>query len=229
MLEIIHGAEFSQRTRALDASCGEGVFLRVAGERGKVAADCLLGSDLDEALDEGWRRDSLLKHARLHIANGLLDQPACGVRAGASDPLVGKPPFAGKGVRDRRRLLDAVDTTVAAPEPDFFGALGVQDRSAPFDPPLTPPERVELDRLAKQLGRYTCWRLSEELTGNGEIDAPDASGLDDSFSGRGESRWRNRRVPVVRRAAWRTSRTSHALVQNRRGERRSEAWRGGAS
>jgi hypothetical protein len=47
-----------------------------------------------------------------------------------------------------------------------------QGRPTPVGPPLKPQERAKLDRLAKQLGRYACWRLTKETENTGaEIGA----------------------------------------------------------
>src|SRR6266567_2939740 len=50
MLEVIHGRRFHADTRLVDPACGEGVFLRVAHERGGLPANSLFGADIDEAL-----------------------------------------------------------------------------------------------------------------------------------------------------------------------------------
>lgn len=183
LLEIIHGKKFSRHTRVIDPACGEGVFLRVAADRGTIAADCLFGADIDEALSEGWRADARLKHAHLLVANGLLDQPDRGVRAGSFDLVVGNPPFAGNGVRDLLRLLDDAESSAAMPETDLFGALVLQERPAPIGPPLTPPERAQLDQLAKALGRYACWRLTKETQENDESEPASEPVSSDLFAG----------------------------------------------
>src|SRR6266853_2104761 len=76
LLEVIHGKRFHTSTRVIDPACGEGVFLRVAHERGGLPAKSLFGADIDEALAPGWRRDPLLREATMAVANGLLDDPA---------------------------------------------------------------------------------------------------------------------------------------------------------
>src|SRR5213594_2821368 len=60
-LEILHGASFGRQIRVIDPACGDGVFLRIAHERGRVSAKTLFGADIDETLADGWRIDSLLK------------------------------------------------------------------------------------------------------------------------------------------------------------------------
>jgi len=101
--------------------------------------------------------------------------------------VAGNPPFAGKGVRDLLRLLDETDGLGAAPETDLFGALVLQERPAPIGPPLKPRERAKLDQLAKQLGRYACWRLSKD-TENGEAETTRAARADELFVSQGDKR-----------------------------------------
>jgi hypothetical protein len=180
MLEIIHGGRFERQARVVDPACGEGVFLRVAAERGQVAAGCLFGADIDERLEPLWRQNPLLKQMRLFLANGLLDLPEQGLQAGTFDVVAGNPPFAGTGLRDLLRLLDE-PSAAAMPETDLFGALVMQEGPLPAAPPLTPSQRLQLDHLAKALGRYTCWRLSKESSQNGEGEADP----DDLFGGTG--------------------------------------------
>ncbi len=76
LLEVIHGRRFYSNTRLIDPACGEGVFLRVANERGGLPATSLFGADVDEALAPGWRQDPLLRDAHVVVANGLLSQRA---------------------------------------------------------------------------------------------------------------------------------------------------------
>jgi hypothetical protein len=198
MLETIHGARFSPRTRVIDPACGEGVFLRVAGERGKIAADCLFGADIDESLLPVWRRDSLLRQAHLLIANGLLDVHSHGFRAGSFDLVVGNPPFAGKGVRDLLRLLEE---TVYAPadETDLFGEMVLKERPAPAGPPLTVQQRAALDQLAKELSRLICWRLTKEPNGDSEPNGGADAG--ELFCATAESAGRKNGVNDFQRAA----------------------------
>src|SRR6266852_3610350 len=63
LLEVIHGKRFQANTRLIDPACGEGVFLRVAHDRGGLPAKSLSGVDIDEALAPGWRQDPLLRDA----------------------------------------------------------------------------------------------------------------------------------------------------------------------
>src|SRR5258707_27221 len=67
LLEVIHGKPFHLDTRLVDPACGEGVFLRVAHERGGLPARSLFGADIDEALAPGWRQDPLLRDARVAV------------------------------------------------------------------------------------------------------------------------------------------------------------------
>jgi predicted RNA methylase len=194
MLEIIHGSGFSPRTRVIDPACGEGVFLRVAVERGKIAADCLFGADIDETLLPVWRRDPLLRTAHLLVANGLLDVHSRGLRAGSFDLVVGNPPFAGKGVRDLLRLLEETVYAAAVNETDLFGEMVLKERPAPAGPPLTAQERAAMDQLAKELGRYVCWRLAKETNG-------DATGTGELFDIAGESLGRKNGTSDFQRAA----------------------------
>src|SRR5208337_1579563 len=95
LLEVIHGSRFPLNTRLIDPACGEGVFLRVAHERGGLPTKCLFGADIDEALAPGWRQDPLLRGANLLLANGLLDNPQTGIAQGTFNLVVGNPPFSG--------------------------------------------------------------------------------------------------------------------------------------
>src|SRR5204863_3928249 len=105
-LEIIHGGLFPARTRLIDPACGDGVFLRVGHERGNVAADHLFGTDIDETLAPTWRKDLVMDHANVHVANGLIDNRATGIKEGTFDIVVGNPPFSGKGLSELLRLLE---------------------------------------------------------------------------------------------------------------------------
>src|SRR5580704_6094050 len=50
LLEVIHGKRFDAGARFIDPACGEGVFLRIAHERGGLPANNLFGADIDETL-----------------------------------------------------------------------------------------------------------------------------------------------------------------------------------
>jgi hypothetical protein len=182
MSEIIHGARFSKRARVIDPSCGEGVFLRVAAERGKISPDCLFGADIDETLVPLWRHDSVLRGAHLFQANGLLDLPARGLRQASFDLAVGNPPFAGKGVRDLLRFLEESDDNNSSAEMDLFGEMVLNERPAPVVPPLTPQERTRLDQLARELSGYSCWRITKESLENGDTEVSDDANSAELFA-----------------------------------------------
>lgn len=201
MLDIIHPSGFPPQTRVIDPSCGEGVFLQVSAERTRLEPERLFGADIDEALLPLWRRDPILKHAQVFRGNGLLDMPARGFHAGTFDVVVGNPPFAGKGVRDLMRLLEAVDPEASRPEVDLFGAPVLQERLLPAGPPLTAPERAELDQLAKTLGGYACWRLGRKSPDDGEANPVDAEGAEDLFAGSEPAAKRKNGGSEVQRAA----------------------------
>jgi type I restriction-modification system DNA methylase subunit len=121
LLEVIHGGRFQVNTRLIDPACGEGVFLRVAHERGGLPAKNLFGADIDASLAPGWNQDPFLRKANLMLANGLLDDPMNGVRENAFDIVAGNPPFSGKGLRDLLRLLDEpAEGITRHEEQDFF-------------------------------------------------------------------------------------------------------------
>src|SRR2546423_13543882 len=73
MVEIIHGSRFHASARLIDPACGEGIFLRVAHDLGRLPTKNLFGADIDASLVPGWRRDSMLHDVNLVLANGLLD------------------------------------------------------------------------------------------------------------------------------------------------------------
>src|SRR6266404_4821963 len=147
LLEVIHGKRFDASTRLIDPACGEGVFLRVAHERGGLPAKSLFGADIDEALSLGWRQDPLLRNANVVVANGLLDDPASGIVAGAFNVVAGNPPFSGKGLRDLLRLLEESPEGERHEEQELFGASYLREETTPPREPLSRPERAELDRL----------------------------------------------------------------------------------
>lgn len=160
LLEVIHGRRFSPNTRVIDPACGEGVFLRVALERGQMSSKTLFGTDIDASLVSGWRSDPLLRGANVCLANGLLDHPASGVEAGKFQLVVGNPPFSGKGLRDLLRLLEVQEGALHE-EQDFFAPARLKEEP-PSQPPLSQQERLELDRLVRTLCHYSCWRLDTE-------------------------------------------------------------------
>jgi hypothetical protein len=161
LLEVIHGDRFPADTRLIDPACGEGVFLRVARERGRLPAKCLFGADIDQTLALGWHRDQQLHGASLLTANGLLDDPQAGIVEGMFNLVVGNPPFSGKGLRDLLRLLDAPQATALHQEQDLFEASCLKEAAAPSQP-LSSDERAALERLVRTLSQYSCWRLETE-------------------------------------------------------------------
>ncbi len=173
LLEVIHGKRFDASTRLIDPACGEGVFLRVAHERGGLPAKNLYGADIDEALALGWRHDPLLRDANVIVANGLLDDPASGIVAGAFDVVAGNPPFSGKGLRDLLRLLEESPDEARHEAQDLFGASYIKEL-APTREPLSREERLELDRLVRTLSQYSCWRLEREQEAEAEEEAESA-------------------------------------------------------
>jgi hypothetical protein len=174
LLEVIHGRRFSANTRLVDPACGEGVFLRVAHERGGLAAKNLFGADIDPTLVPGWRQDPLLDGANMHLANGLLDDPVNGVEEGTFHVVAGNPPFSGKGLRDLLRLLEEPAEGTRPEEQDFFEASCLREEAAPHRQPLSRQERAELDRLVRTLSRYSCWRLEPEPEEEATDEAEDA-------------------------------------------------------
>ncbi len=162
LLEVIHGKRFYSNTRLIDPACGEGVFLRVANERGGLPATSLFGADVDEALAPGWRQDPLLRDAHVVVANGLLDDPGSGIVASAFNVVAGNPPFSGKGLRDLLRLLEQFPEGIRHEEQDLFGANYLKEEPTPPREPLSRQERAELERLVRTLSQYSCWRLESE-------------------------------------------------------------------
>jgi hypothetical protein len=161
LLEVIHGQRFAPQTRLIDPACGEAVFLRVAHERGGLAAKNLFGSDIDESLLSVWQADPLLRGANVHLSNGLLDDPATGIEAGAFHIAAGNPPFSGKGLRDLLRLL-AETEAARHEEQDLFETACLKEEPHPARQPLSRRERAELERLVRTLSQYSCWRLEAE-------------------------------------------------------------------
>ena len=103
--------------------------------------------------------------ANLLLANGLLDSPEAGIKEGTFDIVAGNPPFGGKGLRDLLRLLEDPRETASQPEQDFFA---VSYSEAAAGPRLSQQDRSELDRLARVLSQYSCWRLGDESQLNDE-------------------------------------------------------------
>ena len=174
LLEVIQGKRFHANTRLIDPACGECVFLRVAHERGGLPAKSLFGTDIDETLAPGWRQDPLLRNANLVVANGLLDDPASGILAGAFNLVAGNPPFGGKGLRDLLRLLEDSAEGARHEEQDLFGASSLKEEAPPPREPLSRQERAELDGLVRTLSQYSCWRLEMEPEEDDKTDEDSA-------------------------------------------------------
>ncbi len=171
LLEVMHGRRFPANTRLIDPACGEGVFLRVAHERGGLPAKYLFGADIDATLAPAWRQDPLLRAANLHLANGLLDDPANGIVESTFNIAAGNPPFSGKGLRDLLRLLEEPGDGARHEEQDFFQANCLKEEAATICPPLSRSERAELDNLVRTLSQFSCWRLEAEADQDVEADA----------------------------------------------------------
>ncbi|MBE0540958.1 MAG: SAM-dependent DNA methyltransferase [Verrucomicrobia bacterium] len=181
LLEVIHGKRFSVNTRLIDPACGEGVFLRVAHERGGLPAKNLFGADIDATLAAGWQRDPLLRSAHIHLVNGLLDEPASGIEEGAFSIAAGNPPFSGTGLRNLLRLLDESESP-RHEEQDFFEAASLKEESPSPRQPLSRQERVELDRLVRTLSQYSCWRLETEPEPDEEVETASAGAPTELFA-----------------------------------------------
>ena len=125
---MIHGTRFDASSRVIDPACGEGVFLRVAHDRGGLPVKNLYGADIDEALAPGWRKDPLLRDANVVVGNGLLDDPTSGIMSGAFNIVAGNPPFSGKGLGDLLRLLEESPEDLRHEEQDLFAASRSEER-----------------------------------------------------------------------------------------------------
>jgi hypothetical protein len=181
LLEVIHGRRFPASTRVIDPACGEGVFLRVAHERGGLPAKSLCGADIDKTLVEGWRRDPLLSAAAVRCINGLLDDAASGMEEGTFDLVTGNPPFSGRGLRDLLRLQEDADIS-RHEEQDFFEKVCLREEPASTRQPLSCQERGELERLLRTLTQYCCWRLETEPAPDEEAEAEPESAPGELFA-----------------------------------------------
>jgi type I restriction-modification system DNA methylase subunit len=182
-LEIIHGGAFPGNMRLIDPACGDGVFLRVAHERGHLPAGRLFGTDIDETLMPAWRHDPLLDGANVHLVNGLVDDPSLDLREGTFDIVAGNPPFSGKGMGDLLRLLEDCEETARHEEQDFFQASCLKEEATTARQPLSRQERAELDRLVRTLSRFDCWRLNAPVAEDDEVDAESVESSTDFFAG----------------------------------------------
>jgi hypothetical protein len=181
LLEVIRGKKFTASTRLIDPACGEGVFLRVAHERGGLPVKCLFGADVDPTLSSGWQCDSLLRGANVHLINGLLDAPATGIEEGTFHVAVGNPPFSGKGLRDLLRLFEE-PKTARLQEQDFFQSSALKEEATSQSQPLSHPERADLERLVRTLSQYSCWRLETEPEPEAETAAESESAPAELFA-----------------------------------------------
>jgi hypothetical protein len=180
-LEIIHGTAFPRTTTWIDPACGEGVFLRVARECGHLSPENLFGTDIDEKLVAAWHADPLLRGTRLQLANGLMDQDAIPISEGSFDMVMGNPPFSGNGLKDLLRLLEYPQGADQHHEPDFFEASSLREETISAWQPVAHQQRVELDRLAKVLSQYACWKLNALPEEEADISAGSPS--TDLFAG----------------------------------------------
>jgi len=181
LLEVIHGKRFPANTRLIDLACGEGVFLRVAHERGGLPAKSLFGADIDATLASGWQRDPLLRGANVRLVNGLLDDLASGIEEGTFNIAAGNPPFSGKGLRDLLRLLEEPETA-RHEEQDFFETACLKEESPSPRQPLSRQERADMDRLIRTLSQYSCWRLETEPEPDEEAEMESASAPTELFA-----------------------------------------------
>ena len=194
LLEVIQGGGFPAGTRLIDPACGEGVFLRVAHERGGLPVKCLFGADIDGALAPGWQQDPVLRGANLLLANGLLDDPQTGIVEASFDLVTGNPPFSGRGLRDLLRLLEDPQKGARHQEQAFFAASCLKEETAAPREPLSGQERAELDRLVRTLSQYSCWRLDTEPEQGDEAEPEPASVPSELFAA---TAFRDRRQPTA--------------------------------
>jgi hypothetical protein len=147
----------------IDPACGEGVFLHTAVAHGLPAKNCF-GADIDETLVPIWESDPRLRGAGLFHANGLLEHPSLGIKAGAFDFVIGNPPFAGNGLKDLLRLLPPAARKTSKRARSLFEEApdGVASDQVVADGRLTRQERDPLDQLVRQLSQYMCWRLRDD-------------------------------------------------------------------
>ncbi|MFH1230699.1 MAG: N-6 DNA methylase [Planctomycetota bacterium] len=95
----------------IDPACGDGVFLKVALDKGITLPKYIFGIDVDESVKQKWEEINLLKsfgsHAELdnhfYHQNGLLPLPDKTLRYKKGglqefDLVVGNPPYGGLGI-----------------------------------------------------------------------------------------------------------------------------------
>jgi hypothetical protein len=182
LLEVIHGSRLPGNTRLIDPACGEGVFLRVAHERGRLPVKYLFGADIDDALAPGWRQDPLLANANWLLGNGLLDDPDIGIVEGAFNLVVGNPPFSGKGLRDLLRLLEDPQEAERPQEQDLFGGSYLKEAPTIAREPLPRQQRAALERLTRALSQYSCWRLETDPEPEDEAKAEEEGAPTELFA-----------------------------------------------
>jgi predicted Rossmann fold nucleotide-binding protein DprA/Smf involved in DNA uptake len=179
MVEILRGRKLSRTARIIDPACGEGIFLRVAIERGHPAAR-ILGVDIDETLLPVWDNDPLLKQAPLFRTNGLIDNLSISLVPGSFDLVIGNPPFGGKGLKGLLRLMEQPSGASRLRSADMFASEEAAKDSC--GAPLPRHERAILDYTARQLSRYVCWRFREEPEENGELQSGKEPARDGLFA-----------------------------------------------
>jgi hypothetical protein len=168
MIEAFVGRKLTKGKRVIDPACGEGVFLQTAVE--KASGLELFGTDIDESLLPKWRKDHELRVQHVYRTNGLLDNPSIGLTPGTFDVVIGNPPFSGTGLKNLIRLLDEPRQNGSAGQGEFFDATTNSEAMDQYT--LSPHERAILDRLARDLSSFSCWRLrmpetiEEEESGN---------------------------------------------------------------
>ncbi len=165
MVEVLRGKKWKAAARVIDPACGEGVFLKVAAERGHAAKNCF-GVDIDETLVPLWQDDERLRGARLFRASGLLDNPSIGLVPGSFDLVIGNPPFSGQGLKDLLQLTQSPASSSTQRQRSLFGDEPDESFAKDADANvhmIGRHQRAILDYLARQLSRYACWRLRDGL------------------------------------------------------------------
>lgn len=183
VLEALHGGAFPSHASLIDPACGDGVFLRVARERGRLDPAGLFGTDIDPALESGWHADPVLRSAQLHQVNGLLDAPGFGIQERSFDVVAGNPPFSGKGLRELLRLLEEDREANRDEERDLFGLPVPGQSRGHTGQPLSRSERADLDKLARRLCEYACWRMNAAPDDDTATAAPPDNDTPDLLAG----------------------------------------------
>lgn len=164
MVELLRGHKWNRGARVVDPACGDGVFLRVALERGQDPQRCF-GFDIDETLVPDWQHQARLRGARMCRANGLADDPTIDLMPASFDLVIGNPPFSGRGLRHLMQLIHlsaakASERQRAWPDEQPTEPAVALDNGT--GPTITRQKRAILDQLARQLSGYACWRLRDE-------------------------------------------------------------------